>query len=61
MILRNEQPLQRVTSDFLQLATSAKSNGKILHPVKSDFLQRTTFATSNSNLLQRANFATSHE
>ena len=37
--------MQRVTSDFLQRATSGTSN--------SNFLQRTTSATSNERILQR--------
>ena len=47
MIFCNEQLLQRVTSDFLQRATSATSNERILQQVTSDFLQRATSATSN--------------
>ena len=41
----NEQILQRVTSDFLQRATSATSNERIL--------QRATSATSYERILQR--------
>ena len=37
MIFCNEQLLQRVTSDFLQRATSATSNEEILQQVTSDF------------------------
>ena len=37
MIFCNEQLLQRVTSDFLQRATSATSNKRILQRVMSDF------------------------
>ena len=42
MVLRNEQLLQLVTSDFLQQVTSATSNERILQQVTSDFLQRVT-------------------
>ena len=48
---RNEA--QRVTSDFLQQATSAMSEERILQRVTSDFLQRATSATSNEQILQR--------
>ena len=37
MIFCNEQLLQRVTSDFLQRATSTTSNERILQRVTSDF------------------------
>ena len=37
MIFCNEQLLQRVMSDFLQRATSAKSNEQILQRATSDF------------------------
>ena len=47
MIFCNEQLLQRVTSDFLQRATSTTSNERILQRVTSDF------TTSNE---QRVNF-----
>ena len=59
----NEQSLQRVTSDFLQRATSATSNGQSLQRVTSDFLQRATSATSNEQSLQRvtSDFTTSNE
>ena len=43
----NEQPLQRVTSEFFQRVTSATSNERILQRVTSDF------TTSNE---QRVNF-----
>ena len=43
----NEQILQRVTSDFLQRATSATSNERILQRETKEFLQRATSATSN--------------
>ena len=63
MIFCNEQLLQRVTSDFLQRATSATSNKRILQRVTSEFLQRTTSATSNKRILQRvtSDFTTSNE
>ena len=53
--------MQRVTSDFLQRATSATSNERILQRVRSDFLQRATSATSNERILQRvtSDFTTS--
>ena len=57
---------QRATSDFLQRATSATSNERILQRVTmffcneqllqrvtSEFLQRATSATSNERILQR--------
>ena len=47
---------QRETSDFLERATSATSNERILQRVTSDFLQRVT-----SDFLQRATSATSNE
>ena len=47
MIFCNEQLLQRVTSDFLQRATSTTGNERILQGVTSDF------TTSNE---QRVNF-----
>ena len=47
MIFCKEQLLQRVTSDFLQRATSATSNERILQRVTSDS------TTSNK---QRVNF-----
>ena len=57
MIFCNEQRanLQRVTSDFLQWATSGTSNERIL--------QRATFETSNEQILQWAtsDFTTSNE
>ena len=37
MIFCNEQLLQRVTSDFLQRATSTASNEQILQRATSDF------------------------
>ena len=37
MIFCNEQLLQRVTSDFLERTTSARSNEQILQRVTSDF------------------------
>ena len=43
----NEQLLQRVTSEYLQRATSTTSNERSLQRVTSEFLQRATFATSN--------------
>ena len=52
MIFCNEQLLQRVTSDFLQRATSATSKEQILQRVTSDFLQRATSAMSNDRILQ---------
>ena len=71
MIFCNKQLLQRVTSEFLQRATSATSNERILQPVtsdflqrvKSDFLQRSTSATSNDRIFQRVtiDFTTSNE
>ena len=55
--------MQRVTSGFLQRATSATSNEQILQQVTSDFLQRATFAMSNEWILQRvtSDFTTSNE
>ena len=41
-------------SEFLQLATSATSNERILQRVTSDFLQQATSATINGRILQRA-------
>ena len=52
-IFSNEQLLQRVTSEFLQRATSATSNEQILHRVTRNLLQRATSATSNKRILQR--------
>ena len=51
------------TNQFLQRATSATSNERILQRVTSDFLQRATSATSNEPNLQRvtSNFTTSNE
>ena len=40
--MNNEQISQRVTSDYLQRATSATSNEQILSRVLRDFLQRVT-------------------
>ena len=40
MIFCNEQLLQRVTSDYLQRATSATSNERILQRLTSEFLQQ---------------------
>ena len=37
MIFCNEQLLQRVTNDFLKLATSETSNEQILERVTNDF------------------------
>ena len=50
-------------SDFLQRATSATSNNRILQRVTSDYLQRATSATSNEQILQRvtSDFRTSNE
>ena len=45
--------MKRVTSDFLQRATSATSNERILQRVMSGFLQRAASATSNDRILQR--------
>ena len=55
--------MQRVTSDFLQQATSATSNEQSLQQVTSDFLQRATSTTSNEWILQRvtSDFTTSYE
>ena len=55
--------MQQATSDFLQRATSATSNERILQRVTSDFLQRATSATSNELILQQAmsDFTTSNE
>ena len=39
--------LQQVTNDFLQQATSATSNERILQQVTKDFLERATSARSN--------------
>ena len=63
MIFLQEQLLQRVTSDFLQRATSTTSNERILQRVTSDFLQRETSTTSNEKILQRvmSDFTTSNE
>ena len=47
MIFYNKELLQRVTSEFLQQATSATSNERILQRVTSDF------TTSNK---QQVNF-----
>ena len=52
----NERILQRVTSDFLQRATSATSNERILQRVTSDFLQRATSATGNERFFATSNF-----
>ena len=68
-VTSNEQILQRVTSDFLQRATSVTSNERVLQLVTSDFLQRATSATINekiseramSDILQRVTSATSNE
>ena len=59
----NEKLLQRVTSEFLQRATSATSNEWILQRVTINFLQRATSATSNEWILQRvtSDFTTSNE
>ena len=48
---------------FLQCATSATSNERIVQQVTSDFLQQATSATSNEQILQRAtnDFTTSNE
>ena len=54
---------QRMTSIFLQEATSATSNEWILQRVTSDFLQRATSATSNEQISQQTTsvfFATSN-
>ena len=60
-----EQILQRVTSDFLQQATSVTSNEfcEFSQQVTSDFLQRAISATSNKRILQRvtSDFTTSNE
>ena len=63
MIFSNEQLLERVTSNFLQRATSATSNERILQRVTSDFLQRATSTTSDEQILQRttSDFTTSNE
>ena len=53
MVFCYEQLLQRVTSEFLQRATSAKSNEEILRREKSEFLQRLTSATCNEQILKR--------
>ena len=67
--------MRRVTSDFLQRATSATSderslqraisatsNEQSLQQVTTDFLQRATSATSNERILQRvtSDFTTSN-
>ena len=39
MIFYNERIFQRITSDFLQRATSATSNERILQQLMSDVLQ----------------------
>ena len=48
----NDRVIQRVTSDFLQWATSETSNKRILQRVTSDSLQRATSATSNKKILK---------
>ena len=55
--------LQRVTSDLLQLVTSATSNERILQRVTTDFLQRAASAMSNEQILQRvtSDFTTSNK
>ena len=59
----NEQLLQRVTSDFLQQATTATSNERSLQRGTSDFLQRAISTTSNEQSLQQvtSNFTTSNK
>ena len=64
MILCNEQLLQRVTSDFLQRATSETSNEQMLQVASSDFTtssdQRVNFnekrATSETFFANKRNF-----
>ena len=46
--------MQRLTSDFLQRATSATNNEQILQWVTSDTLQQATCAMSNKQILQWA-------
>ena len=61
MNFRNEQLLQRVTSEFfqqvttefLQRATSATNNERISQRLTSEFLQQATSATSHERILQR--------
>ena len=55
--------MQRVTTEFLQWATSATSNEQILQRVTGDVLQWATSPKSNQGILQRAtsNFTTSNE
>ena len=55
--------LQQVTNDFLQQATSATSNERILQQVTNDFLERATSATSNEQILQEvtSDFTTNNE
>ena len=49
-----ERISQRVTSDFLEQASSAMSNKQISQRLTSDFLQRATSAMSNEQMLHRA-------
>ena len=77
MIFCNEWILKRVTSEFLQQATSATSNEQdfgtsnewfflneqLLQRVTSAFLQQVTSATINKRILQRVanDFTTSNK
>ena len=53
----------QAAGDFLQWATNATNNERIMQQVTSDFLQRVTSATSNKQILQRvtSDFITSKE
>ena len=55
--------MQRATSDFLQLATSATWNERILQRVTRAFMQRAISATSSERSFQQAtsDFTTSNE
>ena len=59
--MSNERILQRVTSDFLQRATSTTSNERVLQRVTSDFCNEQLLQRVTSDFLQRATSATSNE
>ena len=51
--ISNKRIFKRVTSYFLQSATSATGKKQIMQRVTSDFLQWATSATSKEQILQR--------
>ena len=58
---RKERILRRVASDFLERATSATSNERVLQGVASDFCKKQLLQRVRNDFLELADFGRSNE